>query len=255
MWIKICGNTSLEDAQLAVECGANALGFIFAPSPRRVTEERASRIVSRLPAGVDSFGVFVDEDFAAILHAVTECGLTGVQLHGRSNQNFTAHLHDAFAGIGRRIKIVSVIQRSPARPDTDGSADQNADRNEEPSVAPADFDSELALCSRNPALDAVLVDTGIARAKGGTGVSFDWESARRSFRQAPPATRLIVAGGLRPGNVRSAIAVLQPWGVDVVSGVEAFPGKKDPALVQAFIQAVRDAETELSGNPVLAGVR
>ena len=251
MWIKICGNTSLDDAQMAVEYGANALGFVFAPSPRRVTAERASRMVSRLPAEVDTFGVFVDEDFAAIVHAVTECGLTAVQLHSRSGNNFTAHLRDAFAGIGRRVKIVSVVRfpAAEARQDAEAGADQNQ------AIESADFDSELARCSRDPAADAVLVDTGMARAKGGTGVSFDWESARRSFRRAMPATRLIVAGGLRPGNVRSAISLLRPWGVDVVSGVEAFPGKKDPALVQAFIQAVRDAETELSGNPVLAGVR
>ena len=179
MWIKICGNTSLEDAQMAVESGANALGFVFASSPRQVTEGQAGRIVSRLPAGVDTFGVFVDEDFATILRAVTECGLTGVQLHGRSDGKFIAHLRETFAGIGRRVRVVCVVRR---RMEQNGQQDANG--SEVQAGGEADFDQELARCSRNPAVDAVLVDTWVAKAQGGTGSSFDWQSARTSFRQA-----------------------------------------------------------------------
>ena len=95
MWIKICGNTTLEDAQLAASCGADAVGFVFAPSPRRVTAEAAGRIIAHLPSTIEKFGVFVDAGFDEIVAAVNECGLTGVQLH--SDSDLAAQLRDYFS--------------------------------------------------------------------------------------------------------------------------------------------------------------
>jgi phosphoribosylanthranilate isomerase len=95
------------------------------------------------------------------------------------------------------------------------------------------------------AVDAVLIDSRTAKAVGGTGVAFDWRAAQSSFLRSAPHLRLIVAGGLNPNNVSSALYTLQPWGVDVASGVEASPGRKDPAKVRAFVDAVRKAAVEI----------
>ncbi len=221
MWIKICGNTTLQDAQLAASCGADAVGFVFAPSPRRVSNEAAGRIIAHLPPTIEKIGVFVDAGFDEVVAAVNECGLTGVQLH--SDSDLAAQLRDYFserAGVAQ-LKILRVVHYTPQ------------------------MAAKLDALRHDRVIDAVLVDTKTANAVGGTGVSFDWQDARRSFFSVAPHLRLIAAGGLRPENVAEAIATLQPWGVDVASGVEASPGRKDAARLKQFIAQARTAAAEL----------
>jgi phosphoribosylanthranilate isomerase len=215
MWIKICGNTSFEDARFAAECGADALGFIFAPSPRRVDADLVRQITPRLPAQVEKYGVFVDAGFDEIVATVSACGLTGVQLHRSSDQRLPARLRQQVP----RLSILHVVH-----------------------YRALDFEQRLTQLGQ-PA-DAVLVDSLTARAVGGTGTSFNWDEARSSFLRAAPHRRLIAAGGLAPESVQQAIETLRPWGVDVVSGVESAPGKKDPARVLAFIRSARRVAAE-----------
>ncbi|HVJ08841.1 MAG TPA: phosphoribosylanthranilate isomerase [Acidisarcina sp.] len=226
MWIKICGNTTLDDAQLAASHGADAVGFVFAPSPRRVTAEAVSRITPRLPETLEKYGVFVDADFEEIVSTVEQCGLTGVQLHSASNLAARLREHSA-----SRLKIVQVLHYEPLP-------------NGEP-MQSGRLEAQLASLLQNDAVDAVLVDSRTADAVGGTGVSFDWQEARGSFSRAGKHLRLIAAGGLRPENVAEAISTLQPWGVDVASGVEASPGRKDPDRLREFLATARRAAEEL----------
>lgn len=244
MWIKICGNTTLEDARLAVEAGADALGFVFAPSPRRVTPAQAQRIIAELPAQVEKFGVFVDAPFADIVSAVEACGLTGVQLHS-PEKSLPSRVREYSAAVGRKLSIVRVVNLAaqngasgiPSAPDLD--LERFLD------LAPLEASGEA---SGDGSVDAVLVDSSTASAAGGTGIRFDWAAAQASFLRVAGQARIILAGGLRPENVEHAISTLRPWGVDVVSGVEATPGKKDPARLLAFFQAVRQAEGGLVGQ-------
>ncbi len=226
MWIKICGNTNLEDAHFAAEAGANALGFIFAPSPRRVDAGQVRQITEKLPPQVEKYGVFVDAGFDEIVSSVTCGGLTGVQLHRSLDPLLPLRLRAHFPE-GLSILRVAHYQ------------------------AP-DFEQQLAELSRKEASDAVLVDSSTARAVGGTGTSFDWLEAQSSFLRAGQHLRLIVAGGLAPENVKQAIQALRPWGVDVVSGVESAPGKKDPRRVLAFIRSAQQAAEEILESPASA---
>jgi phosphoribosylanthranilate isomerase len=223
MWIKICANTSLEDAQLAVDCGANAVGFVFAESPRQVNRAQVRAIVLHLPKTIEKYGVFVDPGFEEVVETVVECGLTGVQLHTSPDPGLALRLREHFAAIPARgrLGILRVMHYT------------------------GDFDAQLAEFKQDHAVDAVLIDSRTAKAVGGTGVAFDWRAAQSSFLRSAPHLRLIVAGGLRPENVADALYTLQPWGVDVASGVESFPGKKDPARIKAFIDTVRKASAEL----------
>jgi phosphoribosylanthranilate isomerase len=224
MWIKICGNTSLEDARFAAECGADAVGFIFAPSPRRVEPELVRKITAQLPPPLEKYGVFVDAGFDEIVSTVAACGLTGVQLHRSSDVLLPSRLRQHFAQFPGRIGILRVLHYKDQDPV---------------------FEQQLKELGHNDALDGVLVDSSTARAVGGTGTSFNWLEARNSFLWAAPHLRLIAAGGLAPENVKQAIQILRPWGVDVVSGVESAPGKKDPARVQAFIRSAQEAAEEI----------
>lgn len=232
MWVKICGTTNLDDARVAVEAGADALGFVFAESPRRVTAEQAREIVSELGQSsrqgqaVEKIGVFVDADFDGIVNAVLTAGLTGVQIHGDGDEGLAVRLRERFAG-QERLRILQVLHFW-------AGAD----------VWEHALDDKLAVLGRNGAVDAVLVDSRTAQARGGTGIRFDWEAARRSFVDAP-WLRMVVAGGLGPENVGDAIATLDPWGVDVVSGVEAAPGRKDAAKVRAFVENARAAALQV----------
>ena len=216
IWIKICANTSLEDALLAVEAGADALGFVFAPSPRQVTAAQVAAMRPHLPAAVERIGVFVDAELDVIYATVRECGLTGVQLHSGGGPELPARLREQ---LGPSLRILRVVHFG---------ADSIA--------------AEIARHALNPHIDAVLVDSRTAAAVGGTGVTFDWASARRTIFQDATERKLIAAGGLNPANVAEAIATLRPWGVDVASGVEAAPGKKDPAKVKEFVIRARAAE-------------
>jgi phosphoribosylanthranilate isomerase len=211
LWIKICANTSLEDAQLAADCGADAVGFVFAPSPRRVTAEQVAAIVPRLPTRLEKIGVFVDAGFDELASTVEVAGLTGVQLHWDAPPELPAKLRGRF-GHGLRILRVTHF-------DTAGVA------------LPEDSDA-----------DAFLIDSRTAAAVGGTGKTFDWTLAAGTLFQKAKERKLVVAGGLTPDNVAEAIATLRPWGVDVVSGVEAAPGRKDPAKLRAIIANARAAK-------------
>ena len=223
LWIKICANTSVEDALLAVEAGADALGFIFAPSPRRVTGEQVAAITPHLPQTVEKIGVFVDAPIEEIAATVRACGLTGVQLHSSAGPEFPPHLRSEF---GPALRILRVVHFGP------------------------DAGTQAKAYGSDPNVDGILIDSRTATAVGGTGIAFDWNEARRTIFGTGSATRLVAAGGLNPDNVTQAIAVLQPWGVDVVSGVEAAPGRKDPAKVRAFIVNARAAHDVTSRSPI-----
>jgi len=217
LWIKICGNTSLADGQLAAEAGADAVGFVFAPSPRRVTPEQVAAIVPQLPAKLERIGVFVNADLHEITSIVESCGLTGVQLHWDAPRDLPMRLR---MRLGPRVRILRVVY-------SDGGG------------ATAAFSPQSV-----SSVDAILIDSHTTYAAGGTGVMFDWSAAKEALFQNPAVRqRLVAAGGLTPNNVASAVKTLRPWGVDVVSGVESAPGCKDPDKVRAFIANARAAET------------
>ncbi|MGD0730883.1 MAG: phosphoribosylanthranilate isomerase [Terracidiphilus sp.] len=219
IWIKICGNTSLEDAHLAVDEGADAVGFVFAPSPRQVTASEAAAIASHIPTGIEKIGVFVHAALDDIYAIARQCGLTGVQLHWDADPDLPAKLR---ARLGPELRIVRVVHFD--------------DRTSELTRV------ECAKSALDPNVDAVMVDSRTAAAVGGTGVAFDWIIARKTLLQNAEAGKpLIAAGGLHPENVAQAIATLRPWGVDVVSGVEVAPGKKDPIKVREFVARARTA--------------
>ena len=210
-WIKICGTTSLEDALSSVEAGADALGFIFAPSKRRVSTEQAQRIISELPRDVERIGVFLDAGAMGIRQVLSEVDLTGIQMHGEADcpaevySNLPADRRDRL----RKIKTVIVQEAFENR-----------------------FDMYAAVGG--------VVDTWLFDSGAGSGRSFNWHETRKKLgdRQG----RFIVAGGLTPENVGDAMRSFKPWGVDVVTGVERGPGRKDPEKLKAFVAAVRKAE-------------
>jgi phosphoribosylanthranilate isomerase len=206
-WIKFCGTTSLEDALASVEAGADALGFIFAPSKRRISVEKAQEIIRELPPGVERIGVFLNEAGEQIRTTLLAVDLTGIQLHGGEfPTEFYSQLHSL-----RKIKTILVDHGFEERLDSAMSA--------------------------TGVVDAWLLDSG-----AGSGKTFDWHTARMHMSQRQG--RFIIAGGLTPENVGEAIRTFSPWGVDVVSGIEREPGRKDPAKLKAFVTAVRRAERQ-----------
>ncbi|HUN86892.1 MAG TPA: phosphoribosylanthranilate isomerase [Terracidiphilus sp.] len=214
-WIKICGNTSLDDARIAADAGADAVGFVFAPSPRKVSAAQVKAIVSGLPASLEKIGVFVDASFEDLRATVRETELTGVQLHCATSQEMPARLRAEF---GPALRILRVVHFGP------------------------DAATLAQSLAADPNVDATLVDSRTETAVGGTGTVFDWQAAREILFRNAVQRRLVVAGGLNPSNVAGAIQILRPWGVDVVSGVEAAPGRKDPAKVSEFIANARSAD-------------
>jgi phosphoribosylanthranilate isomerase len=214
IWVKICGNTSLEDAWLAAEAGADAVGFVFAASPRRVTAEQVASITPRLPDALEKIGVFVDTAPDEIEVIVRRSGLSGVQLHADGGAELPSQLRKR---LGQGLRILRVIHFGA------GAAEQ------------------AAALAQDKNIDAVLVDSRTATAAGGTGIAFDWNLAAKSIFGTASAQRYIAAGGLTPDNVADAIARLNPWGVDVASGVEAAPGRKDPDKVRIFVAKARAA--------------
>lgn len=212
MWVKICGITNEEDALMVVALGADAIGFVFAPSSRQVTVGTARDIARRLPPEILTVGVFRDQDARFVSNTVLEAGLKGVQLSGHESPAFAAELQPR-----PQTLIVAFPAGSPA-----------IDRYDEYGA------------------DALMLDS----ATPGGGKVFDWDLVD----SVPDNRRLIVAGGLNPDNVGAAIARVNPWGVDVSTGVESSPGQKDPRLVQAFIRAAHAAEppayaSEPGGEP------
>ncbi|QHN02076.1 phosphoribosylanthranilate isomerase [Granulicella sp. WH15] len=218
MWIKICANTTLDDALMAAEAGADAVGFVFAPSKRRVVAAQVAAITPHLPSHVEKVGVFATPDAEEIARAATEAGLDTVQLHGGVNLALARAVAAKLPGV-QIIPTLSWV--------VDGGPEQENEATR-----------QLAEVASAPEGYRVLVDSKIGSATGGTGVHFDWGRARGVLKQHN-ALRLIVAGGLTPENVGEAIAALEPWGVDVASGVEQSAGVKDRAKVEAFIQRAR----------------
>ena len=200
MFVKICGTTSEEDALLAVAMGADAVGFVFAPSPRKVAPDLVRDIVRRLPPEILTVGVFRDEAPQRVVDICNRTGVKAAQLHGRESPESSAYVH---AQVPLLLKAFAA-----GDPGLASALDHGA--------------------------DAVLVDA----ADPGSGKVFDW-----SLVEGVPAgvRRLVLAGGLHEGNVAAAIERVRPWGVDVVSGVEASPGRKDPRALRAFISAARAA--------------
>ena len=215
LFVKICGITSPEDGVAAVEAGADAIGLVFWPeSPRAVTPEGARAIGEALPPFVVRVGVFVDATRDEMTRVADAAGLDMLQLHGDEPP-------EAFAGLPRRaLKAVRVGD---------------------------DFAPDDALCYAGKAA-GVLVDTrlpGGTPLPGGTGVPFDWTLVKGLAEQV---RFLVLAGGLAPENVAAAIRAVRPHGVDVSSGVESAPGRKDPKRVKAFLDAVRTTETSLAAR-------
>lgn len=210
MRVKICGVTSLGDAEFAVEAGAWAIGLNNVPaSPRRCDPDEAVRIGSALRRRVEVAGVFANSTLEEVEHAATEQHLTMIQLHGDEGPSFCTE-------IARRTGC-PVIKAFRIRSNADIQAAEA-------------FHTDYHLLDARS--DAVL---------GGTGQTFDWELVKARRTDVP----VILAGGLTPENVVDGIAAVHPYAVDVASGVEAEPGIKDPALVQAFIAA---AQPEPAGD-------
>lgn len=241
MWVKICANTTLEDARLAARAGADAVGFVFAPSPRRVTVQHVREIALRLPASVERIGVFGEASFDEIAEAVVSADLTGVQLHGAEDASLTTKLRSHFKRSQPDLRIIQTLHFH-AVPEEYASG---STRPIPSAPRSRTWVESLQAAAADPVLDALLLDSRTAGASGGTGVAFDWASARESLIEIDNRLRVIVAGGLNPLNVDEAIRVLRPWGVDVATGVEASPGKKDSAKVKAFVVAARAAADAL----------
>jgi len=232
MWVKICGNTNLEDAQLAARLGADAVGFVFAPSPRQVTASQVAAITPHLPSHVERIGVFHSRDAAQIESIARAAGLTAVQLHGGFDESLARHLAERLAASVRIIQTLhwpldQTLPHAPTGPATDSPA--------------ARLTAQIVRIASLGLTDRILIDSKVGAAMGGTGVAFDWTAARALFSSTPDGMHLIVAGGLNPRNVAHAIAQLGPWGVDVSSGVELSPGRKDPELLARFIENARAA--------------
>lgn len=205
MRVKICGITNLDDALLAAELGADALGFIFYPkSPRGVTPDVARQIIAQLPPLVLSVGVFVNEDAALVLEVAEMVRLDWLQLHGEEPPNYCRYLN----------------------------------RNVLKAIRVRDRQSLAQMQPYQGIVRAFLLDTYASGQHGGTGQSFDWTLAREAQAYGP----VVLAGGLRPDNVAAALRAASPQAVDVASGVEAAPGRKDPEKLRAFFGAVQALE-------------
>ncbi|MBO8140972.1 MAG: phosphoribosylanthranilate isomerase [Firmicutes bacterium] len=220
--VKICGLTTPQDAQAAAEAGADAIGIVFAPSPRRVEPDEAARITAALPPFLIRVGVFVDEAYDTMARVAERAGLDAIQLHGKEGNRVARRLR----ALGYRV-IKAVRVRNFAS--IDGLAEIEA--------------------------DAVLLDAYDPNRAGGTGTAFDWSLAQTASdilgRREPPLP-LILAGGLNAGNVDLAIRTVRPYGVDVSSGVESAPGKKSPERMRQFVWKVRrwDVDDEPTGGEV-----
>ncbi len=204
--VKICGITNSADALAAIDAGANLLGFNFyEKSPRHITEAETARIRARLPKKIQAVGIFVNASPAEVTALRKSLKLDAVQLHGDETP-------DSVAQIARLIPVIKAFRVEPEFP--------------------------LATLDEYREAFAFLFDAALAGQYGGTGRTTDWDVARR----AALSRRIILAGGLKVENVAAAVRIVRPYGIDVASGVESKPGKKDPGLLREFIQEVRRAE-------------
>jgi phosphoribosylanthranilate isomerase len=229
-WVKICGITNLEDAKVAVDAGADALGFVFyKESVRNVAAVTVREITGQLPSTVEKIGVGLwTEDLLDVLFDLVHGGsLTGIQLHFVPGlPGLKTGMSDKATGIppGGRVYLSIPARLFVEHPDAGNRFISSLERL--PEAAPGLFDK-------------ILIDSGSLQQPGGTGEVFDWEKVAPTVERMKQSVKVVVAGGLTPANVSDAMRVLRPWGVDVSSGVEASPGKKDPGKVRAFIAAVR----------------
>ena len=220
-WIKICGITNLEDALTAVDAGADAVGFVFyEKSPRHIDPDTVREIVELLPSATEKVGVFVNQTEDTICRTAERAGLSGVQLHG---DNEDPHVADLVAE-RCRLKIFPAIAMNGPNP------------------------QGWAMTWRPDVVHGFLLDSGGSSMLGGTGRTFDWHASIDGINEIRRLGNVVVAGGLNPGNVREAMQVTNPWGVDVSSGVESRPGKKNPEKIRLFVQAVREADKVNSRN-------
>lgn len=202
--IKICGITNLDDGLEAIAAGVDALGFVFVPNtPRYITPSQAKLVIKQLPPFITNVGLFVDSEIDEIEDIVNHCKLDAVQLHGNESPEMCTKIRF-------QTKVIKSFHVK-----------------KEPQVLRNEIE--------NYRVDAYLLDTFIKGKAGGTGQTFDWRIAEGLSQ------RIIVAGGLTPNNIGTAIAQLQPYGVDVSSGVEKSPGKKDTNKIYSFVRQVRKA--------------
>ena len=200
--VKICGITNSEDASMAASLGVHALGFVFAPSPRQVTPEKVRSIIGTLPPFIQTVGVFVNEDLETIWDITDYCGLGILQLHGNETPEFCY-----------RVTLPSIK-----------------------AFRLKDESSLLSMKLYRGKVRALLLDTYRKGVKGGTGKGFDWNLAIRARELGIP---VILSGGLRPSNIQRAISTVKPYAVDVNSGIELHPGKKNHILMKEAIENVR----------------
>lgn len=222
MWIKICGNTNLEDAAMAAELGADAVGFVFATSRRRVSVAEVAAITAALADSVQRVGVFDVQRHEEIVEVAAEARLSAVQLHCEVDVPGLERLRQALPAA---VEMIPTLHWSV---EDDGSA---ADR----------IRAQLGRIAATGLVRRVLIDSRVNGASGGTGKAFDWAGARNVFRESPSELELILAGGLRPESVGAAVLELRPAGVDVSSGVEAAVRRKDRAKMAEFLRRARSA--------------
>jgi phosphoribosylanthranilate isomerase len=201
--VKICGITNLDDALLAVDAGADALGFVFfGPSPRNISPEQAGAIIRRLPPFIQTVGLFVNESLPTINETADACGLDIIQLHGEESAVFCT-------GVKRRVLKALRVK---------------------------DITSLEPMASYQ--VSAFLLDAWSPTARGGTGQTFNWDIAASAAKEG----KIVLAGGLTTGNITDAIRQVRPYGVDVSSGVEVTPGKKDAVKIHEFIRKAKETQ-------------
>ena len=202
VFTKVCGITNPGDARVAAEAGADAIGLIFAESPRNVNVEEARAVSIALPGDVLKVGVFVDAGPEEVLRIAIEVGLDLAQLHGDETPETVATIRNAGLPVMKAVRV----------------------RNSEALGALERYEADL-----------LLLDAWSARARGGTGETFDWALAKSVKGRG----NIVVSGGLAPDNVREAIEFFEPYGVDASSSLEERPGKKSGELVRRFVRAAK----------------
>ena len=203
MKVKICGITNLEDASLAVGLGFDAIGFIFAESPRKVSVEATRDMIKNIPPFIKTVGVFVNEKRTVINGTVRFCGLDLIQLHGDEPPSLCEAL------MPRSIKAFQLRDES----------------------------SLEEIASYRGKARALLFDTYSKEKRGGTGKTFDWDLAVKGKRLGVP---IVLSGGLGPSNIEAAVLAVRPYAVDVNSGVEEQPGKKNPVLMEKLMNIIKN---------------